>query len=333
MNRRLKALLDRLEPETRNAFLGAVQTVRDGVLIAALVQAISAGDVEAATRAVGMDRAVFNRYEGVLANAFATGGALGTDAVPAPLRRAAGVVVRFDVRNPRAEAWLARESSTLIEGIVSDQRDAIRKALTAGLEQGLNPRTVALDIAGRVENGRRVGGLVGLTSRQTDYAISARAELTQLDANYFTRQLRDKRFDATVKRAIADGKPLAQADIDRIVNRYSDRLLKHRGDNIGRTEAIRALHAGRLEGMKQGLERTNVSADMVTKVWRTASDERVRDSHVAMDGVEVQGLDTPFVLPSGFALAHPNDPAGPPEETINCRCSFEMRVDYSRGVE
>lgn len=328
MNRRTRALLARLEPETRKAFEEAIQTVRDGVLIAALVQAISAGDVEAATRAVGMERAVFNRYEGVLANAFATGGALGVDNVPQPLRRAAGVVVRFDVRNPRAEGWLARESSTLIEGIVADQRDAIRKALTAGMEQGLNPRTVALDIAGRMEGGRRVGGLVGLTSKQTDYAISARTELTQLDANYFTRKLRDKRFDPMVKRAIAEGKPLAQADLDRIVTRYSDRLLKHRGDNIGRTEALRSLHAGRLEGMKQGLERTNVSAETVVKVWRSASDERVRDSHAEMDGVEVVGLDTPFVLPSGAILAHPNDPSGPPEETINCRCTFEMLVRY-----
>jgi len=66
----------------------------------------------------------------------------------------------------------------------------------------------------------------------------------------------------------------------------------------------------------------------VEKVWISAHDGRTRDSHLKMDGVQVDG-DASFHVPRmrgklqiGVDLMNgPGDPAGSPENVINCRCT------------
>ena len=179
--------------------------------------------------------------------------------------------------------------------------------------------------------GKREGGILGLNSQQTDYVISARAELSDpaAMANYFTRQRRDARFDNIVRKAMADGKPVASADIDRIVQRYTDRLLALRGETIARTESITALRAGRHEGYRQLVDSGKVRADQVIRTWRSAHDSRTRMDHLAMDGTDLRGLDKPFTAPDGSQMAYPGDTnlGATARETINCRCHLDYQID------
>lgn len=214
---------------------------------------------------------------------------------------------------------------------MADQEQAIRQTVEQGLADGRNPRNVALDLVGRLnrQSGRREGGIVGLTSQQAGYVANARRQIEELDAGYFDRKLRDKRFDRTVAKAIREGKPLARADVDRITGRYSDRLLAHRGDVMARTESIAALHAGQFEAARQLVESGKVRADQITKVWDATGDARTRPSHAAMDGQAV-GLNEAFTTPGCFRMMHPHDASlgAPADEIINCRCFMAVRVKY-----
>jgi uncharacterized protein with gpF-like domain len=144
---------------------------------------------------------------------------------------------------------------------------------------------------------------------------------------------RKHQSDGIVRKAIAEGKPLSSADIDRITARYSERLLKHRSEVIARTESITALRAGRHEALKQGIEQNAIDPDSIVKIWSTSADDRVREDHVLMDGVEVEGIDTPFQMPDGSLMQFPGDTdlGADPSTTIGCRCYSETRVRWLRA--
>lgn len=334
---RIEQLTDEWEPLVREAFLAGVDDLRSQALIGVIAERLEKGDVEGALRALNLDPAAFRALDTIMGQAFAAGGLSTVGALPV-LRDPSGgrLVVRFDARNLRAEAWLRAHSSTLITGIVEDQRMAIRAALLAGMEEGRNPRSVALDIVGRIDpvRKRRVGGIVGLTSAQATFVAAARAELLSGDPaqlrSYLERQRRDSRFDRTVRTAI-DGRPLTTAQVARMVARYADRLLELRGETIARTETMAALNQAAVEALTQAIEDGKLRSDVVSKVWHTAADFRVRHTHRGMSGQSV-GLQAQFRSPSGVFLAYPGDPSAPAAEVVNCRCWMEPRIDFLAGI-
>src|SRR5690606_32290252 len=56
----------------------------------------------------------------------------------------------FNITNPRAQQWIETRSSALIVEITESQRASIQQIIGAGFAEGRNPRSVALDIVGRV---------------------------------------------------------------------------------------------------------------------------------------------------------------------------------------
>ncbi len=242
----------------------------------------------------------------------------------------------FNARHDRAESWVRQHVGDLIEAIVADQKDAVRGFIEAGLQDGTGPQTLARQITGTMNRatGLREGGILGLTSMQTDYVIRARHELNDPArmAHYFTRQRRDRRFDKIVRDAMAAGKPVAAADIDRIANRYKDRLLALRGENIARTEAITALRAGRHEGYLQLVDSGKVAESTIIRTWRAGRDGRTRFDHVILDKTEIRGLNTPFIAADGSRMSFPGDSSlgAMAHNTINCRCNLDYQIDRRR---
>lgn len=293
------------------------------------------GDIEGALRAVGIDAVSFRPFDKSIANAFEAGGE--ATAASIPVTKAADgfrAVFQFSVRNPEAELWLRNYSGDLIKDIVDDQKTAVRNFLSAGLEQGANPRTTALDLVGRINKatGDRESGVIGLTSSQENWVRNYAAELASDEPTAaLERNLRDRRFDATVARAEREGRTLTQAEIDPMVRAYRARALRYRAEAISRKETITALHQAQEMAMQQAIAKGAVDRTAVTFIWRTAHDKRVRDSHRTMDG-QVRREGVPFVTGAGAHLLFPGDPSGPASETVNCRCFREPRVDFLQGI-
>lgn len=332
---RIDTLIDQFDPILRNAFLKAVYEIRSSVQIAALTKMIERGNIEGALRAVGLDPIAFRSFDKALAEAFEAGGSFTARGLPIGLAAdGLKLVVQFNVRNPSAEQWLRQHSSERVVEIVDGQRTMLRHHLTEGMQAGLNPRTVALDIAGRINpaTGRREGGVVGLTDSQAAWVRAYREELQTDPAKALERTLRDARFDPAVRKAVASGEPIPADKIEAMVRSYQNRALKFRADAIGRTEAMAALHQAQDEAVKQGVEKGAVKPDLMTMIWRTAKDKRVRDTHRVMDGQKVK-MGAKFKTGSGAFLAYPGDPDGPAAEVINCRCYRETKYDFLAGVK
>jgi len=308
-------LLDLVKAKIEDAFSNAVARRVAMSKLSEIVDAVAAGDVDAVLRIAGLSAPdATELVEAARAGFIASG-----------VAESATIGVVFDVSNARAQMWLANESSTLVTLITSGQREAVRQVLESGMARGANPRNTALNIVGRVgADGRRSGGIVGLTANMTNYVEAARRELLSGDSRYFARTLRDKRFDVIAR------KPMTQTQVDAIVGRYAARLLKWRGDTIARTESLRAIAAARGVSWEQAIQEGVVERGDITRVWSATMDKRTRDSHEEMDGQQ-RAYGAPFESPSGALLMFPGDSSleAAPEETINCRCMEVYRVDHA----
>lgn len=338
--KRINDLLVPYSDAFQSAFMRAVDDLREGANYTQILAALEAGDVEAAVQAVGIDIAVFTDMDIALRTTYVAGGQQSAAAMQGLQGN-----VRFDGRAAAAEAWIARYSSDLIQGIVQDQIEMVRNHITEGLRTGQNPRSIALDIVGRLNRstGRREGGVLGLTDQQAQWLRNARTELEAGSAalkesgrsgalrKYMDRSARDGRYDRTIEKAIRDKTPLTKEQIDRIVRGYESKLLRSRGETVARTEVMRALHKGQNDQIHQMVANGTVRADQVRRIWRTAQDKDVRHSHDAMEGQSV-GLDEPFTSGNGNALMFPGDPNAPLDDIINCRCDMEVRIDFLSNI-
>lgn len=343
----LDYLIDLFTPEIRDAFLASIQGVVDDAIIEDMITAIENGDPAGAFQALGFSPAAMRPITSVIERAFERGGVLTGESFPQFLNTPSGrTVFRFDVRNSRAEAWLRDHSSQLVTRLTDEARSNVQTTLQRGMIDGRNPRNVALDIVGRktqvkneetgVMETRRVGGIVGLTTGQERWVANTRRDLNNLDPRYFTRDLRNAKFDSIVQRAINEGKPLPQATIDKLVLAYKDNALRYRGESIARTEAIQSLNRSEYEAHLQAVDIGALKKSEIKRHWDSAGDSRVRWSHKAMDAkyqTEGVGMEEAFVSPSGAQMLFPGDTSlgAPADEVIMCRCRVRLKVDFLSG--
>lgn len=266
------------------------------------------------------------------------------------------IVFRFDMTNPRAESKIRTEAASRVTGYVDEQIETARKVIADGFAAGRGPRDIATDIAGRINpvTGKREGGIIGLSEPQAGYVENMRSRLLSGDPDEMAKvlgrfdkdgkwiegtgqTLRDRRYDAKIKKAIRDvaaGKenPLTVEQVQEMTAKYSDRLLKRRAEDVSRTETAQGVMAARAEAIQQAMDRDSLTDEALTKEWRHLGGLRhARDTHLTMSGQKVTGLNTPFFLPDGSIMLHAHDPQGGAKNNVNCRCDTWFDLDWSIG--
>lgn len=325
-----KELAAKFGLEVALAFREAVINLRSGVEFQKLKLAIEQGNLQAALDALHIDRAAFFPLEAKITEAFTAGGQGAVASMPA----AVSIGFRFDPGNQRAASWIRQFSGNLITGLVEGERQQARDFLADGMARGAHPRSVALDLVGRISRatGNREGGLIGLSAPQRDYVQAARIELASADpkllTHYLTRTRRDRRYDRTVLKAIREGKAIDRDTASLMVTRYSARLVQLRGEVIARTEGLPAIRAAKHEAYQQLVDDGRVAEADIERGWHTTQDGRQRDTHDAMGGQTVRGLSQPFQSPSGALLMFPGDSSlgAETEEIVACRCDESIAV-------
>lgn len=315
---RIRQLLDAAESKLRRAFIRMITRVQDLSTFAALEPLILSGRIDDAL-ALG-DRAI-EEFADEWIEVYVTSGRQTAAHIASQL----SVIARFDRVNVRAVEAMQRNRLRLIREIKLSQRETINSVLSEGVRAGINPREAA----------RAFRDSIGLTRNQEQYVRNFRAELERGSAAALRRELRDRRFDPTVRRAMR-GEALDRATIDKMVGRYRERMVKFRSEVIGRTESLRSVHEGAEQMYDQAVRDGTLNPDELVRIWNTALDDRVRDfstgastSHLSMHGQEMP-IGQPFVSGAGNQIMYPGDPSAPPEETIQCRCVLSMRFKKAR---
>lgn len=110
--------------------------------------------------------------------------------------------------------------------------------------------------------------------------------------------------------------PQIRDRVDNVLSTTRTERWPNRATVVARTETIGALNAGRSDAFQAVAEEVD---EPMEKLWLSTTDSRTRPSHRIADGQRVP-VGENFTV-GGFSLAFPGDPAGPPQEVIQCRCT------------
>jgi hypothetical protein len=248
------------------------------------------------------------------------------------------VKILMKFRDRIAEDWLRTKSKSLLSGLQARWKGPVQDTIVSGMEQGMNPSSVGLELAGRINRstGKREGGSVALGDWETRQVCDFRRCIVELDEKYFEYDLRNKRSDSLIRRAMSNNSPVTTEKTTILVNQFEARMLKAQCDMLARTEMLSALNRSAFLSVKEAIGKSDLPEIATTRIWDSCGDENVRPSHAALDGQVIVGFDDYFISPvSGAKMMYPGDTSlgAPIEEIRGCRCGVRYCTDFCFGVE
>lgn len=217
---------------------------------------------------------------------------------PRFVRTPAVINLTYDPLNPATVAAQNATNDALTATLEAQAQASAEAILSDGLTRGLAAATIA----------RRLREALGMSPAEANAVQAFRAALESGTGSPLARVLRDRRYDARVRRG-----DLSPDQIDRMSTRYAERYRAFRAQRIARTESLRAANQGRLAAWRQY---SAASGRDVRRFWLTAGDELVclicaPIPAMNPDGI---GLDARYATPIGPLN-------GPPDPHPLCRCT------------
>ena len=312
---RIEALIVAAETAFQREFLAALRVIEGSISLDELAILLEQARFAEAFQVISLAAA---RLGSVWVEQFV---AAGVDTANFLTTSVEDIVIGFDQTNTRAVQAMRSNQLRLVTNFTEQQRRATQAALLDGIQRGENPREIA----------RAFRNSIGLTEQQERWVRNYERQLRDLDRGALARELRDSRFDRTVRGAIDRGEPLTRAQVDKMVDHYRKRALKLRSETIARTEGLRVAHEGTDEMYRQAIESGQLQGDQLIRIWATALDENVRSfgtgaqtSHRTMHGQQ-RLVGEPFVSGAGNLTLNPGA-FGVALDDINCRCLVQTRI-------
>lgn len=344
--RLLARLIAELEPDARRAFMASVFDLQSKVNWVALLSALERGSIEGALSALNISPAAWAEYSETVTAAYAKTGAMTATQI---VQTGVGDIgIRFDMTNPRAQAWISRNVADRVVGFSEEATAVARSTIEAGYSAGMGPRNIAIDLVGRAtgSGGARTGGVLGLDSprasrlqvvtRGMETPEGVRGLVTKhRDGSLSVRYKVNKATEQRILKAYRNGTEVPPAERAISERQYRNALLKDRADTVAETETANAVMAARDEEWRQLAEAQGLDSSAVIKTWqhRRGASANHRPDHLAMSGKSVVGLDTPFNFPDGAQLKFAHDPEGGAAHIIRCGCSTEYRIDHAAALD
>lgn len=210
----------------------------------------------------------------------------------------------FDILNPKIIEGIQTLESKVITTLEDGVRDTVRQIVERGLRDGEGPKSMA----------RALRDHLSLAANQEAAVHNFERMLEEQDGEALTRELRDRRFDGTLKKAFA-GDGLTSAQIEKMTAAYRSRMENFNAETIARTASLDSQKLGQKLTWEAAIERGDVDGGDLTKTWVGVMDDRERPSHVAMEGETVP-----------FDQSYSNGQMVPGESEYNCRCISIVRL-------
>lgn len=281
-------------------------------------QAAAQYDPTAAADALNTDEfnTRLNESLNPLDNAFAGGVRYASNSNMPPPNQGPQIRVAFNTGSAYTQQALDNYKAKLAGDISQSQQDTIQGIIVDGTNKGLSPAQMAQSIR----------DVIGLTPNQAQNVVDYRNALENINdpgnaENVFGRQLRDQRYDRVVQQAVATGKDIPPAQVDKMVDAYKRRYIAYRAMNIARTESMKAVNLGAIAAAEDYADLNNLD---IVKKWIATMDNRTRKEHRELNGQEIVGIDNPFTVSDGRTILYPHDPDADPELTVNCRCTLGL---------
>jgi hypothetical protein len=306
---KIQQLGDEAEQDVADAFVEAITALIGGITIAALAGALSGGDVDGVTNAMGIEDDRWDDLSDQLDRNF-------TPRL-ATLYADAGAATATTIGNGATSPLRTRFS--LRDGPIVQETVQAQRRLARTMTRRLLGENEAYDRA------RLIRQTIGLSENQ---ATTVAAFRDQLDGNAppNSRNVLNRATlahlnaaeRAQVKKHMREGH-LDRRQRHKLINDLRDRLLTGRAATIARTETQRTANQAEHHAWLQAAENGVIDKNNVRRYWITARDERVRLWHRSIPGMNADGkaVDEPFETTRGPVM-YP--PAG-----VNCRC----RVFYT----
>ncbi len=296
---RLAALIEarrrRLQPEMMRAYLRAIEQLRQTLTLAEIVQAIESGAVDQLLTDAKLDGVL-----GGVADQLHDGAKAGFDLARLQTTVTAGL--RWNVLNPRVQQALRTLEAQILPDVKAAVRETIRAAVQAGVEAGKNPIAIA----------RTIRDSVGLAPNQLRAVANFENALREGDfRKALGYELRDKRFDATLRRLAASDGTLSSAQIDKMVTAYRRKFEAFHAETVARTATLNAMRTGQHEAFGAAIDAGIIDPNRAQKTWVNTGDSRVRPAHENQPkGVGNETV--PYTMPFSNGLQYPSE--------WNCRC-------------
>lgn len=309
---RLDRLLTKQERNIARAIRDYLAVVNSGVVAELITDLLEQGRAE---DAIALLESYVAQMGNVLPDIWREVGQDAAEQLPKQLTTGLAVGISFDVTHPRAADLIRQNRLNFIVAFSDSQRHAVRQALARGAMTGAGPREVAQEFR----------NAIGLAPIQERAVANYRRLLEENRGEALSRELRDRRFDVMIGRAVERGEPPTPAQINLMVSRYRQNMIRMRAETIARREAHDAFSAAREEALEQMVKQTGLDRGRVIRIWNSTRDDRTRAWHESMQGQE-RGMGEVFEDGLGNALRRPGDPLAPAETIINCRCTTTWRL-------
>ncbi len=285
----LENLTKKLAPGVRDDFIKSVERLRGSVSIKALVDQIELRGPESIVDAIDWnenERIQGNSLRKVTAAAMVAGVDRMGRAFRGQIRRinpAFKVIeIAFDGNSTAIQSFVQGQTGKLISDVNTVSRQAVKDVIARAISRGETPREAAKFVRDQI---------MGLTPRQA------------------------KAVDNFKQRLIDQG--LSDNRVGSLTEKFSERQLKLRANNIAQTELTQAVNEAQMQVWDQAIDQGVLNRDKARKVWVTTPGTPDDDCDFA-DG-QTKRLDEAFDLGEFGSFQSP--PAH-----VNCLCDMTLIV-------